>query len=156
MHEDEHLCEIFVFQIKVSFHCKSSLRQITLLCFRSIFLSRHFKTDKEKAGTFTLRGKTDSDSGTNVAPLVWSRNGECVILFVSYDNVSAALSPINKICNFIYANQLLAELDDPPHPPPPLPDAFLRTQSWRSAWTSTSRPAAWRSAQRRSLSWPPR
>jgi hypothetical protein len=49
-----------------------------------------------------------SDSGTKAAPLLGPGNRGCVRLSVSYRNVSAALSLLNKVYNSIYTtNQQL-------------------------------------------------
>jgi hypothetical protein len=54
-----------------------------------------------------------SESGTKATPLLGSENRGCVILSVSYRNVSAALSLLNKVCNSIYTRNVPAESTSP-------------------------------------------
>jgi hypothetical protein len=64
-----------------------------------------FLNDKEKARAIhPTRQDWFSGLGTKAAPLLGPEKRGRVILFVSYRNVSAALSLLNKVFNSIYSN----------------------------------------------------
>ncbi len=63
---------------------------------------RHFQPTRESRA-IPDTARLFSDSGTKAAPLVGYGNRGCVILSVSYRNVSAALSLLDKVCNSIYS-----------------------------------------------------
>ncbi len=67
--------------------------------FLSPFLSAIFKPTRRKPSHTLDPAELVLDSGTKAAPLVGSGNRGHALLSVSYRNVSAALSFINKVCN---------------------------------------------------------
>jgi hypothetical protein len=68
-------------------------------------LSAIFKPTRRKPGRSPDPARLVSDSGTEAAPLLGSGNRGRAILSVSYRNVSAALSLLNKVCNSIYSRK---------------------------------------------------
>ncbi len=71
--------------------------------FFPAFLIRHFEPTRRKPGHSPDPARLVSGSGTKAAPLLESGNRGRAILFVSYRNVSAALSLLNNVCNSIYS-----------------------------------------------------
>jgi hypothetical protein len=63
--------------------------------------SQFFNRQWESRAILLTRQDCFRDSGTKAAPLLVSRNRGHAILSVSYRNVSAALSLLNKVCNSI-------------------------------------------------------
>jgi hypothetical protein len=59
-----------------------------------------FKPTRRKPDHSPDPARLDSNSGTKDAPLLRSGKRGCVILSVSYRNVSAALSLLNKVYNY--------------------------------------------------------
>ena len=76
-------------------------------------LSAIVKPTRRKPGRSPDPARPVSDSGTEAAPLLGSGNRGRAILSVSYRNVSAALSLLNKVCNSIYSRNVPAESTSP-------------------------------------------
>jgi hypothetical protein len=69
--------------------------------FRRNFLSAIFKPTRRKPGHSPDPARPVSDFGTKAAPLLGSWNRGRDVVYVSYRNVTAALSLLNKVCNSI-------------------------------------------------------
>jgi hypothetical protein len=77
-----------------------------LVRFFPPFLSAILKSTRRKTAHSPDPTRVVSDSGTKAAHLLGSGNRGCVILSVSFRNVSAAPSLLNKVCNSIYSNSI--------------------------------------------------
>jgi hypothetical protein len=67
------------------------------------FFSAIFKLTRRKPGHSPDPARLVSDPGTKLAPWLGFGNRGCIILSVSYRNVLAALSLLNKVYNSIYS-----------------------------------------------------